>query len=139
MPTTRILTIAFLAAALAACGGKSTPSGDPSDNSGLAAFCSAGARIGDTSVLTDVDSSDAVTFERTYDATIATLAQMIPNAPTSAEAQVQAGHDLLVEFRVELEAVEWNAPDLSPEASVRWINLPQELIEVSPAIRAACS
>jgi len=141
MTTSRVLAIAGLAVALAACS-SSSPATSPTASGGdgnLAAFCEAGARIGDTSVLTDVDASDPATFERTYDATIATLAEMLPNAPASAEAQVQAGHDILVDFRAELDAVGWKPADLSSEAATRFINLGQELIEVSPAIRAACA
>ena len=132
----KLLAASLTVVSFAACSNSSTPSEDDGD---LAAFCETGARIGDTSVLTDVDSSDPASFERTYDATIATLAAMIPTAPASAQAQVQTGHDILVQFRVELEAVQWNPPDLSPEAATRWINLSSELIEVSPAIRAACT
>ena len=136
MFATRIFAISLVAVALAACSNGSAASEGGGD---LAAFCEVGARIGNTSTLTDIDLSDPASFERTYDATIATLAAMIPTAPASAQAQVQAGHDILVEFRVELEVVQWSPPDLSPEAATRWINLSSELIEVSPAIRAACA
>lgn len=60
-------------------------------------------------------------------------------APANAEAEVQAGHDILVGFRAELDEVGWKPADLSSEAATRFINLSQEFIEVSPAIRAACS
>lgn len=112
--------------------GSGTAGGDAS------AFCEKGARIGDTSVLTDVDSSSPEAYEETYDDAVATLGELVEVAPDAAKPAIEDGYDTLVEFRSTLEAAGWDPTKLDPEDQSRFINLSQELVDVSPAIREAC-
>jgi hypothetical protein len=132
------LAVVVLLIGLAACG-DSEPAGGPDAGAGDGStFCENGARIGDTSVLTDVDSSSPEAFEETYDETVATLGELAETAPDEARPAIEAGHEVLVEFRPTLEAAKWDPTELDPEDQSRFINLAQELVDVSPAIREVC-
>jgi hypothetical protein len=86
-----------------------------------------------------VDSSSPENFEETYDETVATLEELAETAPEEARPAIEAGHETLVEFRSKLEAADWQPTELSLEDQSRYINLAQELVDVSPAIREACA